>query len=283
MNLPVERRREWIRSRREQRKLMRTARFRRQMFRYVLLAVLLFMAASGFCYLPWSLANAHQQIIVRGNKVATNAQVQTALEFALAKPLYQLNPHELEDEVKRLDVVQQAFVRRYCLPTPVLVVEVLEEFPWATYATAPDAAPKWVVAESGRKISISEFPRVTQPGLRLYGQTSTQFTVKAVGQWATWLAYIEKQTHCQVQSVDMRNPQDVRVQVGDLNLKLGTPDATLSRRLGRLSSVLSVIEPLRGRLEFIDLGLDNNIPLKLAKKTDGPRATESKDNIRSQL
>ena len=49
-------------------------------------------------------------------------------------------------------------------------------------------------------------------------------------------------------------------------LKLGTPDSTLTRRLGRFSSVMAAIEPLRSKLEYVDLGLDNNIPLKVAKK-----------------
>jgi hypothetical protein len=30
--------------------------------------------------------------------------------------------------------------------------------------------------------------------------------------------------------------------------------------------VLTAIEPLKGRLQYIDLSLDNNIPLKVAKK-----------------
>jgi cell division septal protein FtsQ len=283
MNLPVELRREWIRSRREQRKLMRRARLRRQMMRYALLVFLMFIAASGFCYLPWSLANPDQQIIVKGNKVVTDEQVRTALEASLARPLYSLNPHDLEAEVKSLDVVQQAFVRRYCLPTPKLVVDVLEEFPWASYATEPDQEAQWVIAESGRRISISQFPSIIQPPLKIYGRPARQFTSKDVSQWATWLAYIEKQTQSQVEMLDMTNPQDVRVQVGDLYLKLGSPDATLTRRLSRLSSVLSAIEPLRNRLEFVDLGLDNNVPLKLAKKVEGSRGSGQSANVHSQL
>ena len=262
---------------------MRTARFHRQMLRYALLILLLFCAASGFRYLPWSLSDSRQQIVVRGNKVVTDEQVRSSLKSALGRPLYLLNPHDLESDVKDLDVVQQAFVRRYCLPSPKLVVEILEEFPYACYATEPDSEPKWVIAESGRKISISEFPHIIQPPLRIYGPASRQFSSNEVGQWANWLNYIEKQTQSQVEAVDMRNPQSVGVQVGDLYLKLGSPDATLTRRLARLASILSVVEPLRDRLEFIDLGLDNNIPIKLARKTDGQHSVVQLPGPHSQL
>jgi hypothetical protein len=48
-------------------------------------------------------------------------------------------------------------------------------------------------------------------------------------------------------------------------LKLGTPDTSLTRRLGRLTSVVAAVDPMKTKLEYIDLGLDNNIPMKLAK------------------
>lgn len=283
MNLSVERRKDWIRSRREQRKLMSRARLRRQMLRFALLILLIFTAASGFYYLPWSIANAQAQIDVRGNKVVSDTQVREALKSALGQPIYKLNPHELEADVKSLDVVQQAYVRRFCLPSPKLVVEVLEEFPWASYATDPDSEPKWVIAESGRRILISEFPNVMKPPLEIYGQSSRQFTSKEVAQWANWIAYIEKQTQCRVESVDLRNLQDVRVQAGDLCLKLGSPDNSLTRRLARLASVLSVIEPMRDKLEFIDLGLDSNIPLKVARKAGTQHALGEPPTTRSEL
>ncbi|HMY54889.1 MAG TPA: hypothetical protein PK671_18145, partial [Candidatus Obscuribacter sp.] len=51
-----------------------------------------------------------------------------------------------------------------------------------------------------------------------------------------------------------------------LHLKLGMPDATLTRRLGRLVSILPTVETMKDRVEYIDLGLDNSIPLKVSKK-----------------
>jgi hypothetical protein len=87
-----------------------------------------------------------------------------------------------------------------------------------------------------------------------------------VAQWAKWVAYISEQTGQPVEFVDLRNPNDVRIQNGDLHLKLGIADTSLTRRLGRLTSVLAAIQPMRSRLEYVDLSLDNNIPLKVAKR-----------------
>jgi cell division septal protein FtsQ len=282
MSLPSEQRREWIRSRREQRKQTRRARLRRQTFRYLLLAVLLFSGIGCFCYLPWQLNDIEHQIVVHNNKVVSEEQVRTALKDVADLPLYKLAPHELERKVEALAMVNKAFVRRYSLPRRRLVVEVLEEFPWASYGLAPDQPIRWIICESGRIVSTEEFPRAFKPELKIYGQPNLQLQASDVIQWSTWLNLIARQTGFPVQSVDLRNSQNIVVQDGDLCLKLGAPDSSLTRRLCRLASLQTVIVPIKDRLEFIDLGLDSNIPLKLAKKTDNGKFLREKLN-RSQL
>jgi cell division septal protein FtsQ len=270
MTLPAEQRRTWIRSRREQRKLTRRARLRRQVLRYLMLAVLFVGGLSGFYYVPWALSSqGGAQIIVKGNKVVTDEQVRQSLSEAINKPIYELDPTQLEAKVRALAVVKEAFIRRYNLPTPRLVVEVLEEFPWASYGTTPDAEPEWVICESGKVIKIADFPKVIQPPLRIYGPPCLHLSSADVAQWATWIAQIEKQTKVAVDAVDLRDPLDAKVEDGDLYLKLGTADTTLTKRIGRLASVETAIEPIKGQIEYVDLGLDNNIPIKLAKKLDG--------------
>lgn len=283
MNLPVEQRQEWIRSRREQRKLARRARLRRQILRYILLAVLMLTAAGGFYYSPWYLSGGSDTIVVRGNRVVSNEQIREALKFTHDVPIYKLAPEKLENSIAQLSIVKRAFVRRYALPHPKLVVEILEEFPWASYSNEINTPAEYVIAESGRLVSIAEFPKVIQPSLLIIGPASLQLTSKQVNQWATWIAYIEKQSQRTVQSIDLRRPQDIVVQVDDLTLKLGAADISLNKRLTRLASVLRIIQPWKNKLDYIDLSLDSNIPLKLTKKVDSTAVTEHSNPPRSQL
>lgn len=272
MTLPVDQRKEWIRSRRNKRKQARSARYRRQFFRYFLLLALLYGGYSGFARLPWGLSDVSRDIQVRGNHIASEDQVRGVLGNAMGAKVFQIDPKMLEKQVESLKAVRHAFVRRYALPHPTVVVDVLEEFPWATYSPNPETPPTAVIAESGRMIPINEFPTVAQPKLLIYGPGNMKITRSEVAQWAQWVGFIAEQTGEEVQFVDMRKPQDVRVQDGsDIYLKLGTADTTLTRRLGRLSSVLTAIEPLKGRLEYVDLGLDNNIPIKVAKLVPGAK------------
>ena len=80
----------------------------------------------------------------------------------------------------------------------------------------------------------------------------------------------------------MRQPFDVKVANGDLTLKIGLPDATLTRRLGRLVSILPTVEPIKDKVEFIDLGLDNSIPLKISKNPKRPTEKSEAEDARNE-
>lgn len=269
--LEASQRREWMKSRRKMRKAARRARTRRQILRMVLLVGMLIGAGACFTHLPWSLQNG-DQVMVHGNAVVSREQILKQLTPAMQVPVYRLDPQKLETQIASLKAVRHAFVRRYALPRPHLVVEVLEEYPWASYSRDPKLPPEAVIAQSGRFIPISEFPTVVQPKLIIYGQPTLKLTSHEVTQWASWANYISAQTGRPVDSIDMRQPFDVKVCDGDLNFKLGMPDATLTRRLGRLVSILPAVEPLKDKIDYIDMGLDNSIPVKISK--NAPKARE---------
>ncbi len=266
MTVPAETRKEWIRSRRQRKKVARRARFRRQMVRYMVLCLLLVLGWSGFTKLPWTLKHGQDDILVHGNQVATVEQIRDSIASVTKTPLYRVNPRQLEKQIVALKAVKHAFVRRYALPQPRIVVEVLEEFPWASFSQGPEQPVESVIAQSGRMIPIKDFPTINQPQLVFYGRPGMKMDHGNVAQWAKWVAYISEQTGEPVEYVDLRNSNDVQIQNGDLHLKLGIADTSLTRRLGRLTSVLAAIQPMKSRLEYIDLSLDNNIPLKVSKK-----------------
>jgi len=279
-----DRRKEWIRGRRKKRKHARIARLNRQVFRYMVVLALLWGGTSAVLHRPWRLNASKADVVVRGNHVVTSQQVKTALGDVTGPQIFQLDPRKLEKRVETLQAVKYAFVRRYAIPKPTIIVEILEEYPWATFATGPDSPPQDVISQSGRLISLKDFPSIAQPDLVIYGPPGFKLNGKSVKQWASWIGFIKAQTGEPVQSVDMRHSYEISVQDGDLFLKLGTADGTLTRRLGRLSSIISTLQPLKSRLEYVDLGLDNNIPLKVAKKSlDGKTTASSSANPLDRL
>ncbi|MBC7999709.1 MAG: FtsQ-type POTRA domain-containing protein [Leptolyngbya sp.] len=281
MIMHVERRREWIKSRRDQRHLARTARLRRQFLRYMMLLVLLVIGSNAMVRLPWSISSTDTDLTVRGNLVTSRDQIAKKVASSVGKPLFAVDPRLLEASVAELPAVKHAFVRRYAFPHPHILVEVLEEFPWATYVPEKGKAPEAVISQSGRVIPLKDFPGIMRPPLQIYGPTALKMKGSDVTQWASWSNYISQQTKMPVESIDFTNPHEIIVENVEVHLKLGTADSSLTRRLGRLTSVISAIDPMKTKLEYIDLGLDNNIPLKLSKYDPVKEAERKKE--REQL
>lgn len=255
-----------IKGRREKRKQGRIARTRRQILRYSILSALLFAGVAGFLKVSWSVADPETDIKVAGNQVVTAKQVRRALYSCLQKPIYALNPRELEEQVQTLPDVHRAFVRRYLFPRPHLIVQVMEEFPWASFAHSPEEPVTEVISQTGRFIPLSQFPGIYQPELKIYGTEKTKLDEKDVANWSNWVSFIQAQTNNPVEYVDMRQANCIEVKTGDLQLRLGAADSMLSKRLNRLSSVLPVLATVdRQNIEYVDLSLDSNVPLKISK------------------
>jgi cell division septal protein FtsQ len=204
--------------------------------------------------------------------VASNEQISSALKSEVVNsPLFVLDPNELENRVKNLSMIKHAFIRRYLLPHPCLKVEVLEEFPWATlYGPSPNLQAKFVVAESGRLISLADFPNVYKPALKIYVEDPKRLHLAEsdVEQWANWTNYISKQTQCPVVAIDMLEPHNIKVETSKFSLVLGNPDSGLPRRLYRLAAVLEALASQHKEPIYVNLSLNSNIPVKLAKKSD---------------
>ena len=66
----------------------------------------------------------------------------------------------------------------------------------------------------------------------------------------------------------MRDPHNVKVATSRLMLVLGNPDSGLARRLYRLASVLELLANQHKEPAYVNLALNSNIPVKLAKKSD---------------
>lgn len=256
-----------IKGRREKRKHARVSRTRRQFLRYGFLVSLMFIGIAGFIRVSWSVVDPESDIKVFGNSVVTAGQVRHALLPFLHKPIYTLDPKALEAKLQSLPDVQKAYVRRYLFPRPHLVVNVMEEFPWATFSPGPDQPASAVISQTGRMVPIAQFPSVPQPPLKIYGTTHTHFNESEVALWANWVNFISTQTATPVDYVDLRKTTDIQVHSGDLHLRLGSADSLLSKRLSRLPSVLPVLANLtKENIEYVDLSLDSNVPLKVSKE-----------------
>ena len=266
--LEADQRQAWMRSRRNKRKTARHARVRQFLLRYFLMVLLVGTGIYFLANSSWRLGNLDKDIIVRGNNYSGTAQIKKSLAAYLNRPVFEIDPKNVEKDVEKLESIKFAFVRRYIFPRPKLVVIVKEEFPWASLSNDPEREPAYIVAESGRMIPVKKFPSYPRPPMVIsadFNKAKKMFSPEEVKQWATWIGYIENQAGEKVQLVDLRRQYDVRVKTDKTLFRLGIPDTTLATRLGRISSIMETVAAYRDQLEYVDLALDNNIPLKLSK------------------
>jgi hypothetical protein len=92
-----------------------------------------------------------------------------------------------------------------------------------------------------------------------------KLNAEQVSKWGAWVNYISQLSDQTVVCIDLRNPGNVMVKAGDYNIKLGAVDSSLTRRIARLSSIMTTLQSVSSRLEVIDLSLDSNIPLVVSK------------------
>jgi cell division septal protein FtsQ len=275
MKAHLKQRQETIKSRRQKRKIARQARLRRQILRYSSLLILISLGASCLIFLPWKMKDINQDIHINGNIVTSDKQIKNVLaNYAGISiqniPIYKLDPQKLEKEICSLESVNHAFVRRYLFPCPHLEIVILEEFPWASYADAPDQNISGVIAQTGRFVPVSKFPQVIQPNLKFIGKKASHMKESDIKQWALWTNYIVDETGQSVKYVDLREEDNIWVETDNLRLKLGSADINLNKRLGRLASVLPSLNTINQHVDYIDLSLDSNVPVKVSKKTNSP-------------
>ncbi len=266
--LEASERQAWMKSRRQKRKVARHVRVRQQMLRYFLMVLLVGSGAFFLSHSPWSIQDLDKGVEVSGNNYLATSKVKNILSKYVDTPIFQIDPKKVEKEVEALESVKFAFVRRYVFPRPRVIIKVKEEFPWASLTSDPEKPIQYVIAESGRLVPVDKFPSYPKPKLLFSanvqkGKANHLFSDQEVKQWATWIKYIESQTEEKVALVDLRRQFDVRVQTDKTTFRIGIPDTTLTQRLGRLSSIMASVEQFREQLEFVDLALDNNVPIKL--------------------
>lgn len=266
-----------IRGRRQKRKLARLARLRRQVFRYVVLCGLLGLSYYCFSHIRWSVRDLDKELLITGNNVVSVEQVKHQMLDVVGAPLYAVNPQKLQERLMSLPAVHKAFVRRYLFPSPHIEVALMEEFPWASFSFDPEKAPTAVISETGKIIPLANFPRMPVPELTVMAPESVPLKEMEVRSWANTLAYIEAQVKQPVRYLDLRQPNDIKVETMDWSLRLGYPDSSLAKRLSRLASVLPVSEQLQEKetVEYVDLSFESNIPLKVSKKVKDAGKTAS--------
>ncbi|MBR1908233.1 cell division protein FtsQ/DivIB [bacterium] len=183
-------------------------------------------------------------------------------------PIYLYNTDILKKDIMLLEPVEDVYIRRFWMPARLLVI-IKERKPIITISPAPDVEPVAFFAKGGKLIGKDYLPldpkyktiRVLSYGVR--GDDYRHWTPEKIALIEKIAKTTEAYTKSQIKYIDFRNPEDVYVQLPEVNIRLGEIDDTIFNRLKRLPSILPQIVNLDKKIKYLDLRWDNANYIKL--------------------
>lgn len=183
-------------------------------------------------------------------------------------PIYMINPKIFEEAVKTLEPVKNVVVKRYIFPAR-LSVYVIEREPIFTIAPVEDAPPVAFFTNDGKLIGRDYLPlpetmktyRILSYGNK--GDDYDKWSKEKVLRLYNLAQLIEKATEQELLFLDMRNPNDIYIQIETVKIRIGELNTTLLERVGRIAMLDEMVKDIDKPIEYIDLSWDGTPYIKL--------------------
>lgn len=183
-------------------------------------------------------------------------------------PIYMINPKIFEEAVKTLEPVKNVVVKRYIFPAR-LSVYVIEREPIFTIAPVEDAPPVAFFTNDGKLIGRDYLPlpetmktyRILSYGNK--GDDYDKWSKEKVLRLYNLAQLVEKATEQELLYLDMRNPNDIYIQIETVKIRIGELNTTLLERVGRIAMLDEMTKDIDKPIEYIDLSWDGTPYIKL--------------------
>ncbi len=185
--------------------------------------------------------------------------------------IFRLDTRELEKNIAQLQPIKKVYVRRYWFPGRLNIL-VEERTPVFLIAPNLETEPISAITEDGVFIDREYMPippefnatKILTYGLA--GDDYEQWDKKRVDEILKLIKTIEAYSKQDVKYVDLRNPKDVYVQIGDIMLRLGEINESIYNRVKWIATILPEAQSKYGtKIKYIDLRWEDARYIKLDK------------------
>lgn len=234
--------------------------------RFLFLIFLFYMvyrcAMTHYWYLPQDIytKNTSKYIEILGNSIVSKEKILNEMKkFPLPnKPIYQINPDKIANEIEQLSPIKRAYIRRYWLP-PRLVVMIEEVTPAITIAPTENAPVVAAFAITGEPIGKEYLPlnknidvvKILSYGTK--GDDYNNWTTEKISDLYKIGKLLEQYTSERNQYIDLRNPHNAYAQMETVKLKLGEIDVSLFERIKSIHDILPEIKHRKLKVKYVDL------------------------------
>ncbi|MBQ4122314.1 FtsQ-type POTRA domain-containing protein [bacterium] len=185
------------------------------------------------------------------------------------KPLYKINPAELTHKLESLPPVKRAYIRRYWLPSR-LVIMLEEEEP--AIIISPTETTQEIIAfsKSGKIIPKEYLPldskfkpvRILSYGTQ--GDDYEQWDKEKITKLYNLAYYVKTYANEDVLYIDLRQPHNIFIQLQNIKIRLGELDDTAFERIKSIQDIMPELKILKENIKYVDLAWETKY-LKLDK------------------
>jgi len=243
---------------------------------------------------PILLAMADESVVkIEGNLITPKYKIidlvkQTELPHT---QVFRLDTRELERNITQLQPVKKVYVRRYWFPARLNIL-VEERVPVFLIAPNLQTSPISAITIDGVFIDREYMPippKFKATKILTYGiggDDYEQWDKKRVDEILKLIKTIEAYAKTDVKYVDLRNPKDVYVQIGDIMLRLGEINESIYNRTKWIATILPEAQSkYGGKIKYIDLRWEDARYIKLdnnAKHVEGNKKRDFSDNLQEK-
>ena len=234
-----------------------------------------FLVKNHGWYLPKDIFNTYpnQHLQFEGNSLISNVELLNAVRNVKIpdKAVYRMDIKQFEREIKKLSPVKHVYVKRFAFPASLKIV-IEEKVPVVSIAPNNEVLPLAVFADDGTLISKEFLPA----GLQI--DTYKVLTYEDYYQWnkkqIEYLQFLAKTAETysneKVQYIDLRNPDDARIKLQSVSVRLGQLNRNVFKRLRKISAILPQTVNLSTQIDYVDLRWEDSAYIKLKNKDGKP-------------
>ena len=266
----------------KQQKLRRKARRGeiaiRRIYKFVRFSFILFifyatyrLAICHYWFLPNDLyeKGIGKQLEIIGNDIVSEKKViEEMKKFPIEKkPIYQVNPAEIANQIEQLSPVKRAYVRRFWLPARFVVM--LEEVtPVIVISPSEEAPAVAALSISGELIGREYLPlsdKYDVVRILTYGTNDDyeKWDVEKISDLYKLGSLIEEYSGEKLEYIDLRIKHNAFAQLESVKLRLGEIDVSVFDRIKVIHYILPEIKQMSDKIKYIDLSWKDSKYLKM--------------------
>ncbi len=198
------------------------------------------------------------------NKIVPSQKILMALRRnqVSTKPIFLVKTDNLKESIKQLEPVQEVYIRRFWYPARLKII-VVERTPALTISPDVGVEPIAFFSTDGVLIGRDYMPlsdqfktvRVITYGV---GDDYRNWDKTKVNNFRKLALMVEDASGEQVEYIDYRDPKDVYVKIPTVNIRLGSYNAGVYDKIGRLRTLVPQVKMLNKKIKYLDLRWDSN-------------------------